>query len=86
MNRRPGPGFLLGPAPPVHLAETWNGTSWNVLPTPKPRVLRRRVAQGVVQRCIDLHGGGRLRRHGNELPLAEAGNGTNWMTLRITSP
>jgi hypothetical protein len=61
------------------LAESWDGTSWTIQPTPVPSATENRllgVSCSAVNRCTAV--GYFSRPRGSSAPLAERWNGTKW--------
>jgi hypothetical protein len=67
--------------PESALAETWNGTTWSVVPTPKPTL---RALYGVscpsATACIAV-GASELSLNFTQIQLAEFWNGTTWSVM-----
>jgi hypothetical protein len=70
------------------LAEAWNGTSWQILPTPRSAGRRSGHLAAVSctrpGRCRAV--GGFTSQSGNAVVLAEAWNGASWRLMRIAGP
>ena len=69
------------------LVESWNGTSWTIVPTPLPDgstwVSLNDVSCSSPQACVAV--GGYIKKN-NELPLAESWNGSAWSILNAPNP
>jgi hypothetical protein len=73
----------------VALAETWNGTSWNVrtVPTPSGATDTRLVGISCTSASACIAVGRYVKGLGGpDLPLAERWNGIRWTIRAITSP
>ena len=65
------------------LAEKWDGSSWQVVPTSHAGTLTA-VSCPTSLSCIAV--GSYFDPHGSRLPLAESWNGTTWQVLPLTGP
>ena len=71
------------------LAESWNGTSWSIRPTPNPQGSTHTVLRAVsctsATACTAV-GWYEKGGSGNNLPLAESWNGTTWSLRSAPAP
>jgi hypothetical protein len=68
------------------LAESWNGTSWSLVPSPSPGSFSdelRGVSCTSPGSCMAV---GDFEGTGNQFTLAEAWNGTRWTTVKTPHP
>jgi hypothetical protein len=69
------------------LVESWNGTSWSILPTPLPTGGTGSTLSGVwcgaSKACVAV---GALSKKNNDVPLAESWNGSAWSILNAPNP
>jgi hypothetical protein len=68
------------------LAESWNGTSWSLVPSPSPGSFSdelRGVSCTSPASCMAV---GDFEGTGNQFTLAEAWNGTRWTTVKTPHP
>lgn len=73
-------------APTVTLAETWNGSTWNVVPTPSPEgldVALSDVSCPSTDTCVAVGG---YETGAGYQGLAETWNGSSWSTLTGPDP
>ena len=77
------PGGYLIPHP---LAESWNGTTWTLVPTPalaNTGAGLNGVSCTSPSSCMAV---GEFTGIGNEMTLAEAWNGTSWSVVKTPRP
>jgi hypothetical protein len=83
-----GRSFATGALAEVTLAESWNGSTWSVVPTPDPAGSQgsffNSVSCTAANACTAV--GNYINAAGSTVPLAEAWNGSAWSIQPTPDP